>query len=251
MRPSTTRLFPLIVFLVRRRTMSSMSLIFDAIGCCEDSSQVIRLSAELIDELGATFNGSVRATDASDWGMAGVVSEQPVLLCREFCRHTIQKSVWSQLLPPSKAWLRTKGKLQEDEELPEETFDCHPLFELLARCIPHKETWRLQHRKPVHINIGELRAHLREESYLAPNSPSSRQLYGLDSKVSLGCLIKGRSSSKSLYQELLRSLPIIIGSDLYTTTCTTRQSSTEQMPPPEMQLLHLLTERNLLGGLLC
>ena len=160
--------------------MSSMSLIFDAIGCCEDSSQVIRLSAELIDELftfcllrslcwmnlRATFNSSVRATDASDWGMAGVVSEQPVLLCREFCRHTIQKSVWSQLLPPSKGWLRTKGKLQEDAELPEETFDCHPLFELLARCIPHKETWRLQRRKPVHINIGELRAHLVRSSIL-------------------------------------------------------------------------------------
>ena len=80
------------VFLVRRRTMSSMNLIFDAIGCSENGGQVIRLSEELIDELftycflgslcwvnlRASTNGSIRATDASDWGMAGVCSEQPV-----------------------------------------------------------------------------------------------------------------------------------------------------------------------------
>ena len=255
LRPSSSRLLPLIgitfrvcclglatcsllqslagswisVFLVRRRTMSSMNLIFDAIGCSENGGQIIRLSEELVDELftycflgslcwvnlRASTNGSIRATDASDWGMAGVCSEQPVSLCREFCRHAIQKSVWSQLLPPSKAWLRAKGRLEEDDELPEEKFDCHPLFEILARCIPYKETWRMQHKKQIHINIGELRAHLREESYLAPNAMSSRQLYGLDSQVSLGCLIKGRSSSKSLNQELLRSLPIMVGSDLY------------------------------------
>ena len=216
------------VFLVRRRTMSSMNLIFDAIGCSENGGQVIRLSEELIDELftycflgslccGSTFELRPMAPFGPLMLQIGVWLESALnSLCRrEFCRHAIQKSVWSQLLPPSKAWLRAKGRLEEDDELPDEKFDCHPLFEILARCIPYKETWRQQHKKQVHINIGELRAHLREESYLAPNSMSSRQLYGLDSQVSLGCLIKGRSSSKSLNQELLRSLPIMVGSDLY------------------------------------
>ena len=254
-RPSSTRLLPLIgitfrvcclglatcslleslagswisIFLVRRRLMSSMNLIFEAIAGCSSGAQVIRLSEELVDELftfcilgsmswinlRAETLGAVRATDASDWGMAAVHSEQPVNCCRELCRHSIQKSVWSQLLPPGKAWLRTKQMLDESEELPEEQYDCHPLFEVAARALEYKEGWRLQHQKVVHINIAELRAHLKEESHLAISKPSSKQVYGLDSQVALGCLVKGRSSSRSLNRELLRSLPLILGSDLY------------------------------------
>ena len=190
---------------------------------------MIRLSGELVDELftycilgsmswinlRAETNDCVRATDASDWGMAGVASVQPVNCCRELCRHSIQKSVWSQLLPPGKAWLRSKQMLDESEELPEEQFDCHPLFEVAARALEYKECWRLQHQKPVHINIAELRAHLKEESHLAISKPRSKQIYGLDSQVALGCLVKGRSSSRVLNKELLRSLPMMIGSDLY------------------------------------
>ena len=254
-RPSSTRLLPLIgitfrvcclglascslleslagswisIFLIRRRLMSSMNLIFEAIAGCATGGQVIPLSGELVDELftfcilgnmswinlRAETNGAVRATDASGWGMAGVHSEQPVACCRELCRHSIQKSVWSQLLPPGKAWLRTKQMLEESEELPDEQFDCHPLFEVAARALEYRECWRLQHQKPVHINIAELRAHLKEESHLAISRPRSKQIYGLDSQVALGCLVKGRSSSRSLNKELLRSLPMMIGSDLY------------------------------------
>ena len=115
------------------------------------------------------------------------------------------KSVWAQLLPPAKAWLRSKSMLGEDEELPDDKYDCHPLWELLARCISYEETWRCAHKQPVHINIAELRAHLRGESSMAVTHPSSRQLYGIDSQVALGCLVKGRASSAGLNRELLRS----------------------------------------------
>jgi hypothetical protein len=39
--------------------------------------------------------------------------------------------------------------------------------------------------------------------------------YALDSQVALGSLVKGRASSKALNSELLRSVPTMLGSDLY------------------------------------
>ena len=44
---------------------------------------------------------------------------------------------------------------------------------------------------------------------------SARQLYGLDSQVSLGGLVQGRCSSKTLNTELSRSIPTQLGCDLY------------------------------------
>ena len=254
-RPSSSRLLPLIgitmrvvclglatcglleslagsfisIFLVRRRLMCSMNLIFDAVSACSSPGDVVRLSSKLKDELisfcllssmcwmnlrARTMDG-LRATDASDWGMAAVRAELGGPYVREFLRHSLLKSVWSQLLPASKAWLRTKGLLEAEAELPEEVFDVHPLWEILARALVYKELWRRPHRRPVHINIGELRAHLQEEERLIANHSSSRVLFGLDSQVALGCLVKGRSSSRALNSELMKSLPNMIGSDLY------------------------------------
>ena len=67
----------------------------------------------------------------------------------------------------------------------------------------------------MHINQTELRAHLIEESRLSANVVSAKQLYGLDSQVSLGGLVKGRCSSKPFNSELSRSIPTQLGSDLY------------------------------------
>ena len=185
------------VFLVRRRLMSCMSLIFDAISHCSSDRQVVRLSPALIDELlsycvlgslsvvnlRAATRGSLKATDASDWGMAGVEADLSRSVCKELCRHSLMKSCWSQMLPPSKAWMRAKGTLPVEDELPSgEVLDVHPLWEILARSLCYKELWRKEHRRPVHINIAELRAHLREEARLGTNCISVRQLYGLDSR---------------------------------------------------------------------
>ena len=65
------------------------------------------------------------------------------------------------------------------------------------------------------MNIGELRAHLYEESRLATNRVSARIAYALDSQVALGSLVKGRASSRALNAELMKSIPAVIGSDLY------------------------------------
>ena len=218
------------VFLIRRRLMSSMSLIFDAISHAASDRQVIRLSTELINELltycllgsmcvvnlRAKTQPSVRATDSSDWGMAGVIAQTTLEQSRELLRHSLHKSVWSQMLPPSKAWLRAKGQLSAEEELPgDEVLDVHPLWELAARGLTYHESWRRPHQRQMHINQTELRAHLIEESRLGGCICSARQLYGLDSQVALGALVKGRCSSKTLNSELSRSIPTQIGCDLY------------------------------------
>ena len=57
-------------------------------------------------------------------GMAGGINQSD----------TAFKSVWSQMLPPSKAWLRARGMLPVLDELPgDEVLDVHPLWELVAR----------------------------------------------------------------------------------------------------------------------
>ena len=142
------------VFLVRRRLMSCMNLVFDAISHCSNDRQVVRLSPGLIDELfsyclvgslcvvnlRASTRGCLKATDASDWGMAAVEAHLPQTLCRELCRHSLMKSCWSQMLPPSKAWMRAKGTLPPEEELPGgDVLDVHPLWELLARGLHYEE----------------------------------------------------------------------------------------------------------------
>ena len=216
---------------LRRRLLSAMNLIFDAISACGDDKQVLRLSGDLKDELftlaclstlavvnlRAQTLGTLRATDASDWGMAAVSCELPVPVAKEAQRLGLSKSMWTRLLPPGKAWLRSKSLLSPDDELPgdEDVFDVHPFWEQLARCLSYKEEWRKQRPRAVHINIGELRAHLREESRLATNYVSKRIAYALDSQVALGSLVKGRASSKPLNYELMKSIPLVLGSDLY------------------------------------
>ena len=218
------------LLMLRRRLLSSMNYIFDAIAAGQNDKEILRLSDDLVDELftmmvlsmlavvnlRARTMGTLRATDASDWGMAAVGASIPVAIAREAMRISLSRSVWSKLLPPSKAWLRVKGLLDPLDELPgEEAFDVHPFWEALARVPLFKEHWRRAHPKPVHVNIGELRAHLREESRIATDCTSVRVPYALDSQVALGALVKGRASSKALNLELIKSIPLHVGSDLY------------------------------------
>ena len=160
------------VLSLRRRLLSSMNFIFDAIAASEYDSQVLRLSRTLL-------------TSSSRWWFSARwlqwISEQrhwehfvPLMLQtgawlllllrylfaspRKFCVwQSLSKSCWAKLLPPSKAWLRSKQLLPEDEELPgDEQFDVHPFWEGLARSIAYKELWRKMHPKPIHVNVGEL-----------------------------------------------------------------------------------------------
>ena len=218
------------IFMYRRRLLSLMSLTFEVLSSGLGKGDVVRLSDELKDELWsmivcgplsyvnlrAKTAGTIRATDSSGWGAAAVRADIPIPIAREALRHSLTKSSWTHLLPPLKAWKKLHQQLDIEEELPEgEPYSTHPMWAVLARCPSYVETWRRPHPRQMHINCTELSAHLREESRLAANFCSTRFLYGLDSQVSLGSLVKGRSASKALNALLQRSLPFCIGSDLY------------------------------------
>ena len=91
----------------------------------------------------------------------------------------------------------------------------HPFWEAVGRCYKYEELWRAPIVRPVHINISELRAYLKEEGRTARSLMSVRTNNALDSQVALGSLVKGRASSRALNSELSRSLAYLVGSDLY------------------------------------
>ena len=162
--------------------------------------------------LRARVSPRITATDASNWGEAAVVSSLPYFTAKEIFRHCLRKSLWVKLLAPAKAWLRAHEMLEVDEEVPEgeERYHSHPLWQLLAECLDFKELYATQKSGNRHINIGELRGTLRAEERHAQRGGGCREIYALDSQVALGCLVKGRSSSASLNNELVRSLPTIL-----------------------------------------
>ena len=216
------------MFSLRRRLMCTMDLVFEALAVSEQKS-VIRLSTGMIDELwtlallGPLAVVNLRAqpcdfliaTDSSlDW-TAGVSAELPKPIAAEVMRRSLKRGIWSKLLPPHKAWLREHALLEGSDEVPAESYASHPLWNLLAGCLDFRFNWRRKILKRKHINITELDAHLFSERRCAGSMQSRRLLYGLDSQVSLGALVKGRASSASLNGLLQRSLPYALGADLY------------------------------------
>ena len=215
---------------VRRRLFSLLDIIFEPLSI-QDQQAVIRLSPELIAELTmlvilgplavvnlrADYAGYVAATDASCEALAGVRAPISKAFSKELSRHTLRKGNWSKLLPPSKAWAREHDFLPAAEELPDdvEEYKVHPLWEIVSRCPTYRESWRRMVGKRQHINVLELKAHLTEERRISSTSRSLRVPFGLDSQVCLGCVVKGRASSKALNREMRRNLCYPIGGDIY------------------------------------
>ena len=141
----------------------------------------------------------------------------PQSIATEVHRLVLRKPVWAKLLPPGKAWERVHGRLPPQDELPgeREEFVSNPLWEILAESLDYRLLYSRQAPRPRHVNIGELRGMLRAEKILGRRSPSRREIYGMDSQVALGCVIKGRSSSQSLNKELELSLADMIAFDVY------------------------------------
>ena len=216
------------ILTVRRRMLCLLDIIFEPLGL-PDGKQIIRLSPELCDELlavaalgpiavsdlRADFLPMVGASDASSDWMAAVRSEVNPVLAEEFGRHCLRRSNWSKLLPPGKAWLRAHDMLDPNDELPGECYDSHPLWCLLANCLTYRERWRQPCKFGQHINISELKAFLKEERLLSQSYLRKRFLFGLDSQVALGALVKGRAASRSLNYCLRCSLCYPLGSGLY------------------------------------
>ena len=127
-------------------------------------------------------------------------------------RHKLSKPVWSKLLSPLRSLQRLKGELLPADELPEGVMlPTHPLFMELACALPFHEDRKKPVRERTHINISELRSMVEAEKIAALRHFPSRIMSLSDSQVSLGCWIKGRSSSAGLNQELQRSLPVHLG----------------------------------------
>ena len=218
------------LFLFRRRFLCLLDSCFESYRglpmdeiyalsgrCKSDLLMVASLLPMAATNLRACCPTTVAACDASNWGEAGVFCRIPQQIGKELIRHTLRKSVWTRLLGPTQALLRSHGMLPEEEELPEQddVFKCNPLWTCLAEALNYKLLFAKKKRGNRHINIGEVRAALRTEKLLALKHTSSRILLGSDSQVTLGSLVKGRSSSPAINEELSRSLPWMVALDSY------------------------------------
>ena len=212
------------LFLYRRRFLSVLDSIFESYrgrGGREvvvlngrvktDLLVVATLSPLAVANLRSKPPDRIYASDASSWGEAAVHAEISPVVGAELLRHTLRKSIWVRLLAPAAAWERAHGLLDAAFEVPdeEEAYQSNPLWESLARSLD-KLTFAKAKQAPRHINIGEVRGALKAEKLGALRRPESRILVGLDSQVSLGALIKGRSASPGLNNELARSLPHMV-----------------------------------------
>ena len=213
------------IFLLRRRLLASMVHVFSAVRGLRPND-IIRLSPELAAELSsfmllgpltcvclrAPVDETVTATDASSTWQAAVRAPVPSEVAREGVRQSIQKGAWTRLLADTAAWLREKDLLEPERELPGGiVFPAPPLYVGLA-CYPaYSELWRREYRSRVHINVAELEAYLREEARAGCRKPTHRFLFGLDSQVALGAVVKGRSASPPLNDLLSRSIAPYVG----------------------------------------
>ena len=149
--------------------------------------------------------------------MTWVLSCRPVFLtyplARELRRHTPVKGLWSKLLSPSEALLRSHRQLPAERELPGESYRSHPLWTQLARSLRFKKVAVFRSE---HINIKELESYLAAQKALATSVwESSRTISLLDSQVCVGALLKGCSSSFSLNSRTRTSLPRLLFFNLH------------------------------------
>ena len=218
------------VFVFRRPLMCLLQHIYAA-RRGRSRNDVLRLSQGFLSELlllailaplavtdlRAPPTDFVYAGDASNWGTAHVRAPLPHVMAKELCRHVIARGVWTKLLTPYQRWMKTHGLLALDDEVPGEAIEAPaPLWADVVRALTFIDRQRGKYRgRRPHINIGEVRASLEALRDAGRTQPNSRVLLGSDSQVALGALVKGRSSSTVLNQELERGLPDILGSNLY------------------------------------
>ncbi|CAE7429857.1 CALS7 [Symbiodinium sp. CCMP2592] len=167
-------------------------------------------------DLRAQTSGLVVATDASDLLGACVVTSASKALVRELLRHVPVKGLWSKLLSPSAALLRQHCQLDPEAELPGEGFRTSPLWTLVVRALRFRPFSVFKRHARDHINVKELDSYLAAEEALSPFAWESARSLGLvDSQVTLGGLLKGRSSSFSLNSRLRSALPGLLFFNLH------------------------------------
>ena len=215
----------------RRRCMCLLSAVFEDIQL-HGYSTIFKLQERVVAELwmlvvlAPVFCSNLRAlpsqelslVDASGDFRAEVVCQLPEKFAAELWRHKLTKAAWTKLLSPVRAISRMHGLLDPSLEVPtgELPANAHPLWTVLSRTMQFQTKQVRAISGSVHINISELKAALEAESRKARLSPNSRFLVAADSQVSLGSLVKGRSSSLGLNSLLRRFLPTLLGYNIYT-----------------------------------
>ena len=213
------------VFQVQRRHMAVLEEVYEA-QRGRSSTEVVKLSRELRDELLAAVgltavtsmnlrlepSSKVVASDASSTAEAAVVADIDPKAVLELQRLGLSKGLWNRLLNPYAAYFREKGDLEVESELLGETYDMHPVWRDLATCLNFKQYGKTVTRsRRRHINLGEIRSALAAEKLFSLEHPGEFYLHLQDSQVSLACMVKGRSSSRSINVELKRSIPYSTG----------------------------------------
>ena len=216
------------VFQVRRRLMSCLHEIYAA-QRGRERQMVVELSNQLKDELMMSLalmmvsvidlrleaGEWLVATDASSTTEAGVATRVGRLRMAELHRYALQKGLWNRLVSPTRAYLRERAELGEEDELPEDLeYEMHPLWQEIV-CSQQFQAFG----KPVvkkrreHINLKEIGAALQAEKLYGKLWPGSYFVNLQDSQVSLAALVKGRSSSWAINQKLRKSIPEHLGAN--------------------------------------
>ena len=160
----------------------------------------------------------ILCSDASDRLEAAAACEVGPAFAAEVAeayRHTVHKGLWNRLLVPSSALLRARDHLPPQDELPEETYLRHSLWEEVCRTLPCTLWGAIRKaRGNRRINVGEVRAAIAAEQQLARKRRSVRFTHLQDSQVSIAAMTKERSSATCIHKELRKSLGFYLGHNL-------------------------------------
>ena len=209
------------IFSLKRRFMSSLEEIYAAQrGRSRDS--IVQISGRLKDELLSCIaltalshidfrvepSDLLVASDASSSAEAAVAARIPSFVTSEMQKHALAKGLRSRLLRPEQAYRREKSYLPDDEQLPDETYSIHPLWQEACETLQFEQigkTKKIASRR--HINLGEIDAALQAELEVGRRQPRKFYIHLQDSQVSLAALQKGRSSSTEINKRLKSSIP--------------------------------------------
>lgn len=210
------------IFQCRRRFMSCLQFVYEE-QRGRKRSDILTISSALETELLqcvallplACIDMRLRpsplliASDASPWATAAVSTHLSQASVEEFQKYGLQKGMWNRLLSPVGAYLREKGLLEAEEELPgKQSFDMHPLWDEIVETKVFSQFGKVSSRKGrQHINLGEVDAALDAEELQGREDPGSYYVHLQDSQVSLACLVKGRSSFAAINKKLRKSIP--------------------------------------------
>ena len=216
------------VFQVRRRLMAMLHEVYAA-QKDRRRSEVVQLSTQMKDELMMCIplmmtavvdfrlrpSASLIATDASSHAEAAVRTEVGEQRTRELQRYGLQKGLWNRLLSPGKALLRARGEEEvEDEELPDEQYEMHPIWQEVVTSADFRQYGPLrQSDRKEHINLKEISAALAADRRQGEKEPGTYFVHLQDSQVSLACMVKGRSSSWAINKKLRASIPHHVGNN--------------------------------------